>query len=458
MNLEELIFSNIIYNEDYARKVIPHLKEEYFHDYIDNKLFKLIDHYIQTYNRVPSKEALIIDLSNAIGLNEDQFKDAQKRIERLEKPSLNDREWIVDQTEKFCQDKAIHNAIRESIRILEGKNEVVSKGNIPSLLQDALGVSFDSHIGHSWGDDAESRYEFYHRKEERLPFDIDFFNKVTKGGLPRKTLTILLASTGVGKSLMMCHMATSNYLLGKNVLYITLELSEEMVSERLDANILNISLDEMRDIPRDIFLKKVNAVKDKIPAKMIVKEYPTSSAGSANFRHLLNELRIKKNFVPDVIYVDYLQNCISSRYKNVGAHNSYTIVKAIAEELRGLSGEFNVPVITAMQTNRSGYENSDIDLTSTSESMGAPMTADVMWAIIATEELLEMNQYMVKQLKNRFSDIEKFKRFVIGVDKMKMRLFNAEDSAMDNVLQNDVVMDNTPSGRTGGKPNWGSFK
>lgn len=430
MRLEELILSNLLTNEQYARSVLPHLKLEYFHDPIDEKLFSIIDNYVQTYNKLPNKEVLKVELGSTSGLSDDQYKSSIEILKTLS-PDKSDEAWLRDETEKFCQDKAIYNAIRESIKILDDKNSSKSKGMIPELLSNALGISFDSHIGHSWADDAEARYEFYHRKEERLPFDIDFFNKVTQGGIPRKTLTILMASTGVGKSLMMCHMATANYLAGKNVLYITLELSEEMISERLDANILDISLDQLRDLSKDTYLKKIDFVKSKLKNQIIVHEYPTSSAGAANFRFLLNELKIKKNFIPDVIYVDYLSNCISSRYKNFSAQNSYTIGKAVAEELRGLAVEFNVPLITAMQTNRSGYATSDIDLTATSESMGVPFTADIMWAVIATEELLALNQYMIKQLKNRFSDINRNTRFVVGVDKMKMRLFNVDEPTKD---------------------------
>ena len=447
MRLEEVIFSNIIHDEEYARKVIPHLKDEYFHDYVDCKIFQLIDHYINKYNRVPSKDALLIDLENLVGLNEESFKNAKIRISSLTKTSNNDKDWILDQTEKFCQDKALYNSIRESIKILEDKSGDASKGSIPGLLQNALGVSFDTNIGHSYTEDFESRYDFYHKVEEKIPFDLDYLNKITKGGLPRKTLTILMGGIGAGKSLVMCHMASANVLMGKNVLYITMELAEERIAERIDANLMNVTIDELYELPRDVFNKKMDRIKDKTIGKMIVKEYPTSGAGSANFRHLLNELRIKKNFVPDIIYLDYLNICLSSRFKNNANVNSYSYVKAIAEEIRGLAVEFNVPIVTATQLNREGLTSSDVDLTNTSESIGAPASADIMWAIIATEELLEMNQYMIKQLKNRFSDIERLKKFVIGVDKSKMRLYNVEDSAQNNIIKDSPVMDNSPGGK-----------
>lgn len=431
MKLEHVIFSNIISNEDFARKAIPHLKAEYFHDQVDQKLFEVIDKYIQTYNRSPTKKTILIDLENTTGLGDDEYSRAVEEVKALD-TTPSDIEWLLDQTETFCQDKAIYNSIRESIKILDG-NSKLGKGSIPQLLTNALGVSFDENIGHSYIDDAESRYDFYHRKEERIPFDIDYLNLITKGGIPRRTLSLLLAPSGAGKSLVMCHMATANLLQGKNVLYITLELSEEMVAQRIDSNILDISLDDMMAIPKESFLKRVKRIKEKTVGKLIVKEYPTSSAGAANFRHLLNELRVKKNFIPDVIYVDYLNICISSRLKGNMDGGSYGYVKAIAEELRGLAVEFDVALISATQANRSGFDNSDIDMTSTSESMGPVMTADIMLAIIATEELLAMNQYMFKQLKNRFSDIERNKRFMVGVDKSKMRLYNVEETSQNSI-------------------------
>lgn len=446
MSIEHTIFSNIIANEDYARKVIPHLKTEYFHDHVDQKIFEVIDKYIQKYNRTPTKKTILIDLEDVTGLNDDEYTRAKEEVKDLV-IEASDEAWLLDQTETFCQDKAIYNSIRESIKILDGESKL-GKGNIPQLLTNALGVSFDEHIGHSYLDDAESRYEFYHRREERIPFDIDYLNLITQGGIPKKTLTILLGGPGGGKSLAMCHMAAANLLMGHNVLYITLELAEERVSQRIDANILDISLNDMMDVTKDVFMKKINRIKEKVKGKLIIKEYPTSSAGSANFRHLINELKIKKNFVPDIIYIDYMNICISSRLRGNMTDGSYGYVKAIAEELRGLGVEFNLPIVTGSQYNRSGISNSDVDLTNTSESMGGPMTADIVWAIIATEELSALNQYMFKQLKNRFSDIERNKRFVVGVDKGKMRLYNVEDTAQGDIIDDRAIFDNTPAGRS----------
>lgn len=433
MNIEERIFAGLISDEDYTRKVIPHLKHEYFHDRVDYQLFNLIEHYIQKYNRVPSKEALLVDLGNAVGLTDDEFKGAETKLKGLSKVIKDETAWLVDTTEKFCQDKALFNSLREAIKVMDGKGDQISKTGIPNLLQEALAISFDDAIGHDYIEDSDSRYEFYHRREERLPFDIEYLNKVTKGGLPRRTLSFILAASGIGKSLIMCHMATANLLAGKNVLYITLELAEERIGERIDANLLNVTLDELYELPKSTFEKRITAIKDKTPGKLIIKEYPTSGAGSANFRFLLQELRMKKNFIPDIIYIDYLNICISSRIKQGANVNSYTYIKSIAEELRGLAVEFNVPIVSATQTNRSGFNNSDIDATNMSESMGTVMTADVVWAVMQTEELAEQNQFLFKQLKNRFSDIGKYSKFIVGVDKSKMRIFDAEESAQDDV-------------------------
>lgn len=441
MSIEQVIFSNLVYNEEYSRKILPHLKQEYFEDPADEVVFTLIDNYIQLYNSLPSKEALLIDLSNKHGVTDQQFNRAKECIESLEKTEKKEDDWLVNQTEKFCQDKSIYNAIRESIKIIDDKDGPLSREAIPKILQDALSVTFNSSIGHSYTEDADQRYEFYHKREERIPFDIDYLNRITKGGLPKKTLTILMGGIGAGKSLCMCHMASANLSMGKNVLYITMELAEERIAERIDANLMNITLDELSEIPKDSFQKKIERIKSKTTGKLIIKEYPTSGAGSANFRHLLNELRIKKNFIPDIIYIDYLNICASSRLKNNPNVNSYSYVKAIAEEIRGLSIEFNLPIVTATQVNRSGLNSSDIDMTNTSESIGAPASADIMLAIIATEELLELNQYMFKQLKNRFSDITKPSSFVVGVDKSKMRLYDVESSAQSNSNSNNDKSD-----------------
>jgi DnaB-like helicase C terminal domain len=450
MSIEKVILSNLIYNDEFGRKAIPFLKSEYFQEYSDKILFELIDDYVKKYNSFPTLEALAIDLSNKDGLNDDIFKSSKETISSLEYDQNTKLDWIMDQTEKFCQDKALYLAIMQSIKIMDEKNGSLSKGSIPSILTDALAVSFDTHIGHDFLADAESRYEFYHRKEKRVPFDLDYFNTITNGGLPNKTLNIALAGTGVGKSLFMCHCAAANLTRGLNVLYITLEMAEERIAERIDANLLNVTVDELELLPRQSYQTKVEAVKAKTNGKLIIKEYPTACAGSANFRHLLNELKIKKNFVPDIIYIDYLNICTSSRMKYGANVNSYTLVKAIAEELRGLAVEYDVPIVSATQTTRSGYSNSDLGLEDTSESFGLPATADFMFALIKTEELAELNQIMVKQLKNRYSDPGSNRRFVIGVDHSKMRLYDVDDSAQQDVLegpkQNKAIFDNSKFG------------
>ena len=434
MAIEKTIFSNLLFNEEYARKAIPFLKEEYFQSYEDKILFKLIDEYVGKYNSFPSREALVIDLTNKDGLNEEAFKTARASIETFQKDEDTKLDWLLDQTEKFCQEKAVYNAIMSSIQILDDKTGKTSKGAIPQILSDALGVSFDTHIGHDFLEDADARYEFYHTKEVRVPFDLEYFNKITQGGLPKKTLNIVLAGTGVGKSLFMCHCAAANLSAGNNVLYITMEMAEERIAERIDANLLDVSLDDLKVLPKDVYDKKVAKVKNKTTGKLIVKEYPTACAGSANFRHLLNELKIKKNFVPEVIYIDYLNICMSSRIKHGANVNSYTLIKALAEELRGLAVEYNVPIISATQTTRSGYSNSDLGLEDTSESFGLPATADFMFGLSTSEKLEEVNQIMVKQLKNRYNDPGFIRRFVLGVDRSKMRLYDVEQSAQDDIL------------------------
>lgn len=449
MRIEHIIFGNLIENEEYGRKVIPFLKEEYFTDTVDRKIFSIIHEYVGKYNNFPTKSAVEIDLNDVGGLSDDQFKIAKEVVSSLDKSEDRDVAWLVDNTEKFCKDKALYNALMQSIQIVDdSKKDSISVGSIPQILTDALGVSFDSHIGHDWLNDAEERYEFYHRKEVRIGFDLDFFNKITQGGLPRKTLNIALAGTGVGKSLFMCHNAAQNLMSGQNVLYITLEMAEERIAERIDANLLGVTLDDLKDLPQAIYYKLVGKVKERAKGKLIVKEYPTACAGSANFRHLLNELKIKKNFIPDIIYIDYLNICASSRIKPGSNVNSYTYIKAIAEELRGLAVEFNVPIVSATQTNRSGFSNSDVGLEDTSESFGLPATADFMFALITSEELRQLNQIMVKQLKNRYGDPSVHKRFVIGVDYSKMRLYNVEASAQTDIVQDEdrPVFDNSVSG------------
>jgi replicative DNA helicase len=445
MTFEKIIFSNLVNNEEYGRKTIPFLKDEYFQDPSDKVVFNLINTYVGKYNKFPTTESLLIDL-NSQSLDQHIFSQAKETIESLDNyDPKTDLKWIVEKTEKFCQEKAVYNGIMKSIRILDNKDENHTKEAIPKILSDALAVSFDTNIGHNFIDDAESRYEFYHRKEDRIRWNLDMFNKITKGGLPKKTLSCVMAGTGTGKSLFMCHSAAGNLLDGKNVLYITLEMAEERIAERIDANLLNITIDELQMLTKDIFLQKIGRVKSKTAGKLIIKEYPTASAGSANFRHLLNELKLKKNFIPDIIYIDYLNICASSRVKYTASVNSYTYIKAIAEELRGLAVEFEVPIFTATQTNRSGSVNSDIDMTDTSESFGLPMTLDFFFALINTDELQELGQLMVKQLKNRFSDPFKNKRFVIGVDRAKMKLYDI-DNATEGLIDDTPVMDKTGFG------------
>ena len=451
--IEKVILANLALNEEFARKVVPFLKPEYFHDSVDRAVFDVIDSYSKKYNKFPSKEALAIELSRRDNLSEDAFKACTEFVEGMELDDT-DFDWLVDQSEKFCQDKAIYNAIMKSIQVIDDKTGKLSKGSIPALLSDALSVSFDTHIGHDFIGDASARYEFYHTKEVKIPFDLDLFNRITKGGLSRKTLNVILAGTGVGKSLCMCHMAANNLTDGKNVLYITLEMAEERIAERIDANLLDTPLDELELLPRDTYDSKMERLRTKCKGRLIIKEYPTSQASSSNFRHLIQELKIKKNFVPDIIYIDYLNICASARIKHGANVNSYTYIKAIAEELRGLAVENDVPIVSATQTTRSGYTSSDVGLEDTSESFGLPATADFMFAVIRTEELDELNQVLVKQLKNRYSDVGANRRFVIGIDRSKMRLYDCEQSAQDDILDGPV-MDKTEFGKrladTGGK-------
>ena len=444
--IEQTIFANLVFNEDYARKVIPFLKKDYFQDRIHQTLFNIINKFVNQYSNFPTKQALSLETSNHIGLSDGEVEKLQGFIDSLEEAPTNN-EWLIDETEKFCQDKAIYNAIYQSIGILDNKDKEQDKRAIPQILADALGVSFDNHVGHDLLDDYEERYDFYHRKEGRIPFDLDYFNRITKGGLPNKTLNIILAGTNVGKSLFMCHCAASNLSRGSNVLYITLEMAEERIAERIDANLLNVSMDELAILPRDVYEKKVQRIKSGTPGKLIIKEYPTASAGAGHFRHLLNELKIKRNFTPEIVYIDYLNICASSRLKYGANINSYTLIKSIAEELRGLAVEYNVPIVSATQTTRSGFTSSDLGLEDTSESFGLPATADFMFALISTEELQEVNQILVKQLKNRYGDPSSHRRFVIGVDRAKMKLYDVEQHAQDDVIDDKPVFDNTEFGK-----------
>jgi archaellum biogenesis ATPase FlaH len=438
--LEKTILSNLIYNEEFCRKVFPYVKEEYFEDPSIKKIFSTFSEYVKEYKSPPSIEALKISIDKRKDLNEQAFKDVNINIDELKVDKDTNQEWLVKETEKFCQDKDLYNSIRRAILILDGQDKQYDKGSIPQLLSDSLGISFDTNIGHDFLEDFDSRFEFYHRKEERLPFDIEMMNKITKGGLPNKSLTVFLAETGAGKTLVMCHMAAAAMMYGKNVLYITMEMAEERIAERIDSNLLDVSLDDLSTMSLETYQRKIGRLKDKTPGKLIIKEYPTGSANAGHFRYLLNDMKMKLDFVPDIVFVDYLNLCTSFRLKGAAAANSYTIVKSIAEELRGLAMEFDIPLVSATQANRSAYGNSDIDLTNTSESIGLPATVDAMFALISTEELEAMGQLMIKQLKNRWGDLSYYRRFVVGIDRSKMKLYNLEDGAQRNV-KSEIVAD-----------------
>ena len=438
-NIEQTILRNLLHDEQYMRKVIPFIKPDYFQG-VYKTLFKEVGKYIGKYNKLPTQETLVIELET---LNEEQYNMSMDIVPHLFTNEPIDENWLNDATEKWCQDRAIYNAVMESISIIDGKHESLTKNALPELLSKALGISFDTNVGHDYVENAEDRFEFYHTEEDRIPFDLDKFNKITKGGVPNKTLNIALAGTGVGKSLFMCHVAANALTLGKNVLYITMEMAEERIAERIDANLLNVPIDQLNNMSKDMFTRKVNNLAKKTNGKLIIKEYPTGSAHSGHFRALLNELKLKRQFEPDMIFVDYLNICASSRMKGMGGSiNSYTYIKAIAEELRGLAVEFNVPIFSATQTTRSGFSNSDVGLEDTSESFGLPATADLMFALISTEELEKLGQFMVKQLKNRYNDPTVHKRFVIGVDRSKMRLHDVSEN--EQTLQDDTpIFDNT---------------
>ena len=431
--VETTILRNLLFNNDYCRKVLPFIKLEYFENFHEKVVFEEICKFILSYDNLATKEVLLIETENRTDINEDTYKTICDYISKLDDSPV-ELNWMVDTTEKWCRDRAIYLALMESIKIADGQDEKKSRDSIPSILQDALAVSFDNHIGHDYLNDYEQRYETYHRKEEKLPFDLEYFNKITKGGLPNKTLNIALAGTGVGKSLFMCHMASSILLQGRNVLYITLEMAEDRIAERIDANLLNINIKDIADLPKQMFDTKVNNIAKKTQGTFIIKEYPTASAHVGHFKSLLNELSLKKSFRPDIIFIDYLNICASSRYKSNLSVNSYSYIKAIAEELRGLAVEFNVPIVSATQTTRSGYGNSDVELTDTSESFGLPATADLMFALISTEELEQLGQIMVKQLKNRYNDPTIYKRFIVGIDRAKMRLYDCEQTAQNDIL------------------------
>ena len=412
------------------------MKADYFTDRTERAIYDEISTFTEDYNSSPTIEALSIAVKERRNFTSDELQRCETYLTEIQTSGSeqSDIRWLVDKTEKFCQEKAIYNAVLESISILDGKDKLHDKGQIPKILSDALAVTFDTSVGHDYLENSDDRFEFYHRHEERIPFDLEFFNKITKGGLPAKTLNIALAGTGVGKSLFMCHVAAGNMSMGKNVLYITMEMAEERIAERIDANLLNVSLDELINLPKDLYDKKVEKVKSKTTGKLIIKEYPTASASVTHFRTLLNELNLKKSFVPDIIFVDYLNICCSSRIKAGSNINSYTYVKSIAEELRGLAVEFGVPIVSATQTTRSGYNSSDPGLEDTSESFGLPATADLMFALISSEELEEMGQLMVKQLKNRYNDPTYYKRFTVGIDRAKMKLYDVEQSGQEGVV------------------------
>tara|TARA_B100000614_G_scaffold256827_1_gene276077 strand:+ start:652 stop:2025 length:1374 start_codon:yes stop_codon:yes gene_type:complete len=437
MKVETLILKNLLLTEEYPRRVLPFVKQEYFEEKTDQHLFDVIHKYFVKYSAVPTVEALTIEVGKISTLSDDQFKQITQTLDSFDKEKT-ELDWLLDTTEKWCQERAIYLALMESIKIADGSDQKKGPDAIPSILSDALGVSFDNHIGHDYIDDYEERYDSYHKVETKVPFDLDFFNKITKGGLPSKTLNIALAGTGVGKSLFMCHVASSVLLQGRNVLYITMEMAEEKIAERIDANLLNVDIQTLAQLPKIMFENKITDLAKKTQGKLIVKEYPTASAHAGHFRALLNDLALKKSFRPDIIFIDYLNICTSQRFRNASV-NSYTMVKSIAEELRGLAVEFNVPIVSATQTTRSGYGSSDVDLTDTSESFGLPATADLMFALISTDELEEQNQIMVKQLKNRYYDPTLNKRFIVGIDRAKMRLYNVEQEAQNNITDSGQV-------------------
>ncbi len=436
--LETTILRNLFFNEDFTRKVLPFIKEEYFTDKAEKILFKEIGEFVNKYNNLPTYESVVITLSDSKSISEPDLKSSIDLLDRIiqDKNESVEVAWLTEQTEKFCQDRAIYNAIMESVQILD--NTKRSKGEIPKLLSDALGVTFDTNIGHDYINDFENRFDFYHRREEKIKFDLDMFNKITKGGLPNKTLNIALAGTGVGKSLFMCHVAASVLSQGKNVLYITMEMAEERIAERIDANLLNINISDLHAISKQDYERKIGVLRAKTDGKLIIKEFPTAAANALHFRSLLNDLNLKKKFRPDIIFIDYLNICSSARVKPGANVNTYSYIKSIAEELRGLAVEFNLPIVSATQTTRSGYSSSDPGLEDTSESFGLPATADFMFALISTEDLEKLGQIMIKQLKNRYNDPSMYKRFVVGIDRAKMRLYDAEPGAQSDIADANI--------------------
>jgi replicative DNA helicase len=451
--IQTTILRNLLHDEEYTRRVVPFLKKEYFEG-AHRGVFDAIVAFVTKYNKLPTTEALAIEISDADSLSPDDASEASSLLTDLSESKDIDQQWLEDQTEKWCQDRAIYLAVMESINIIDGRHKELTKNALPELLKDALSVSFDTSVGHDYINDADSRYEFYHRTEEKIPFDLDYMNRITKGGLSRKSLNVILASTGVGKSMFMCHQASAALTQGKNVLYVTLEMAEEKIAERIDANLMNVPLDQIENLSYKQYSSKIETIAKRSVGKLIIKEYPTGSAHTGHFRALLEELKLKRDFVPDIIFVDYLNICSSARMRGLGGSiNTYSLIKSIAEEVRGLAIEFNLPIVTATQSNREGFANSDVDLNNTSESFGVPATADMMFALISTEELENLGQVMVKQLKNRYSDPTQNKRFVIGVDKSRMRFYDVEDTAQDLIGSNaGPAFDSSASGaRIGGE-------
>ena len=457
--IEVTTLSQLLNNEEFNRKVTPFLKKEYFKDRSQQIVFEEINDFVEKYSKPPTQTVLEIEIQNRRDLSETENSSALELLKSLDKSEV-DYDWLLKTVEQFCKDKAVYNAVVDSIKIIEDKDKNNTPESIPSILSDALAVSFDNHIGHDYIDESEKRFEYYHKKEDRIPFDLEYFNKITKGGLPNKTLNVALAGTGVGKSLFMCHMAASTLMQGKNVLYITLEMAEEKIAERIDANLMNLSIDDLHELPKKMFDDKINSISKKTNGKLVIKEYPTASAHSGHFKSLVKELALKKSFKPDIIFIDYLNICSSTRFKGNASVGSYFYIKAIAEELRGFAVESNVPIVSATQTTRSAYTSTDVGLEDTSESFGLPATADLMFALISTEELEDLNQIMIKQLKNRYNDPTMNKRFILGIDRAKMRLYDVEQVAQKDVLdsgQDEPVFDNTGVGKRLGEKSYEKF-
>ena len=445
LTIEQTILKNLIQNDEFIRKTLPFIKEEFFQERQEQFIFREIKEYFMKYSASPTSEALLITIDEKDNIDSQLMGDISNLLKIVgDDTEKTPYDWLLDTSEEWCKDRAIYNGVMDSIEII--RDESRSKGDIPEILKDALSTSFDSNIGHDFLEDYESRFDFYHTEEEKIPFDLEMMNKITKGGLPNKSLNICMAGTGVGKSLFMCHMASSCLLQGKNVLYVTMEMAEEKIAERIDANLLDISLNDLQDLPKEMYDRKIKRVRDKTKGKLIIKEYPTASAHVGHLRHLLQELNLKKDFIPDMVFIDYLNICASSRVRPGGQVNTYSYVKSIAEEMRGLAVEFDVPIMSATQTNRTGFVSTDIGLEDTSESFGLPATADFMFAVISTEELQELDQIMIKQLKNRYNDPTYNRRFVLGIDRAKMRLYDCEQSAQDELIDTGPVMDNSETG------------